>query len=124
MSLRIVSKLEQVEPCSFDRFLTALGHAEPVPAGLPQSLLCQMAARPFAYFDNVLTMQPPASKDMVARVARMRAADQQARSDLPLATDGQSTGERRLMMAIGVTVTVFCAWIVIGVALAYLAGRL
>lgn len=62
---------------------------------------------------------------MVARVARMRAADQQARPDLPLlATDGQSTGERRLMIAIGVTVTVFCAWIVIGVALAYLAGRL
>ena len=55
----------------------------------------------------------------------MRAADQRARPDLPLlARDGQTTGERRLKFAIGVTVTVFVAWIIFGLAVAYIAGRL
>lgn len=62
---------------------------------------------------------------MAERVARLRAADQQARPDLPLlARVGQTTGERRLRFAIGVTVAVFAAWIIFGVAVAYIAGRL
>jgi hypothetical protein len=62
---------------------------------------------------------------MAERVARMRAADQQVRSDLSLlAQHGQTTGERRLLFAIGVTVAVFVAWIILGVAVAYIAGRL
>jgi hypothetical protein len=123
--MRIDTKSGQaVSACSFDQFLHVLGHPEPTFASLPASLRRQTAQRPFANFDNVLTMLPPASRDMAERVARMRAADQQARPDLtPLARDGQTTVERRLLFAIGVTVAVFAAWIIFGVAVAYIAGR-
>lgn len=124
--MRIGTKSGQaVSACSFDQFLHVLGHPEPAFARLPASLRRQTAQRPFASFDNVLTMLPPASRDMADRVARMRAADKQARPDLPLlARDGQTAGERRLLFAIGLTVAVFAAWIVFGVAVAYIAGRL
>ena len=124
--MRIDTKSGQAaSTCSFDQFLHVLGHPEPAFAGLPASLRRQTAERPFASFDNVLTMLPPASRDMAKRVAQLRAADQQARPDLPLlAPVGQTTGERRLLFAIGVTVAVFAAWIIFGVAVAYIAGRL
>ena len=124
--MRIDTKSGQaVSACTFDQFLHVLGHPEPALAGPPASVGRQTAQRSFASFDNVLTMLPPASKDMAERVARMRAADQQARPDLPLlARDGQTTGERRLLFAIGVTVAVFAAWIIFGIAVAYIAGRL
>ncbi len=124
--MRIDTKSGQaVSPCSFDKFLHALGNPKPVHAGPPSSLRLQIADQPFASFDNVLTMLPPASRDIATRVARMRAADQQARPDLSLFVgDGQTTGERRLLFAIGVTVAVFVAWIIFGVAVAYIAGRL
>ena len=124
--MRTDSKSGQaVSACSFDQFLHVLGDPQPAFAGPPASLRRQTAQRPFASFDNVLTMLPPASQDMAERVARMRAADQQGRPDLPLlARDGQTTGERRLLFAISVTVTVFVAWIIFGLAVAYIAGRL
>jgi len=124
--MRIDTKSGQaVSACTFDQFLHVLGHPEPALANPPESLRRQTAQRPFASFDNVFTMLPPASKDMAARVVRMRAADQQARLDLPLfARDGQTTVERRLLFAIGVTVAVFAAWIIFGIAVAYIAGRL
>jgi len=124
--MRIDTKSGQAaSTCSFDQFLRVLGHPEPAFTGPPASLRRQIAQRPFASFDNVLTMLPPASRDMAERVARMRTADQQARQDLPrLSRDGQTEGERRLKFAIGVTVAVFAAWIIFGVAVAYIAGRL
>jgi len=123
--MRIDTKSGQaVSPCTFDQFLHVLGHPEPAFARLPASLRRQIAERPFANFNNVLTMLPPASRDIGERVARMRAAEQQARPDLPLlARDGQTTGEQRLLFAIGVTVTVFVAWIIFGLSVAYIAGR-
>ena len=125
LSLRNVSRPDHANPCSFDQFLIALGNPAPTLAGPPASLRQHIVKRPFASFDNVLTMLPPTSRDMAERVARMRAADQQVRSDLSLlAQDGQTTGERRLLFAIGVTVAVFVAWIILGVAVAYIAGRL
>lgn len=124
--MRIDTKSGQaVSACTFDQFLHVLSNPEPAFASLPASVRRQTAQRPFASFDNVLTMLPPASRDMAERVARMRAADQQARPDLPLlARDGRTTVERRLLVAIGVTVVVFAAWIIFGVAVAYIAGRL
>ena len=116
---------QAVTACSFDQFLHVLGCPEPVFAGPPASLRRQTAHRPFASFDNVLTMLPPASRNMAERVARMRAADQQAQPDLLLlARDGQTTGERRLLFAIGLTGTVFVAWIIFGLSVAHIAGRL
>jgi len=124
--MRIDTKSGQAaSTCSFDQFLYVLGNPEPAFAGAPASLRRQTVERPFASFDNVLTMLPPASRDIAERVARLRAADQQARPDPPLlAQDGGTTGERRLLFAIGVTVAVFAAWIIFGVAVAYIAGRL
>ena len=124
MSLRIVSRPDHAKPCSFDQFLAVLGNPAPTLVGPPASLRRQTAMRPFASFDNVLTMLPPASRDIGERVARMRTTDQQARPDLALlARDGQTTGERRLLFAIGVTVAVFVAWIIFGLSVAYIAGR-
>jgi hypothetical protein len=124
--MRIDTKFGQaVSPCTFDRFLHALGHPERAMAGPPASLRRQTAERPFASFDNVLTLQPPASRDMAKRVAQMRDADHQARPDLQLlARNGQTAGERRLLFAIGVTVAVFAARIIFGVAVAHIAERL
>ncbi len=124
--MRIDTKAGQaVSPCTFDQFLHVLGHPTPALVRPPASLRRHIADQPFASFHNVLTMRPPSSRNMADRVARMRAADHRPRPDLPLlARDAQTTGERRLLFAIGVTVAVFTAWIIFGVAVAYVAGRL
>ena len=123
--MRVDTELGQaVSPCTFDQFLHVLGHPEPALASPPTSLRRQIAERPFASFYNVLTMRPPASRDVADYVVRMRAADYPARPDLPLLTrDSQTTGERRLLFATSLTVAVFAAWIIFGVAIAYVAGR-
>ena len=123
--MRIDTKTRQAGlPCSFDEFVAALGHPQPALAAPPHSLRRQIAARPFAAFDNVFSIERSASTDMAARVARFRAAAGDDRPDVPMfGRDGQTTGERRLAFAIGVTAAVFGAWVIIGLVIAYIAGR-
>ena len=123
--MRIDTKLEQAtEPCSFERFLAVLGNPLPAFAGPPPSLRRHIAARPFAAFGNVFAIERNEPNDLSERVARLRGIQGMRRPDLPLlARDGQSTSQRRLLFAIGVTTAIFCTWIVLGIAVAYFGGR-
>jgi uncharacterized protein YbjT (DUF2867 family) len=125
MSLRIVPRSQQAEPpCSFERFLAALGNPSPAFAGMPPSLRRHTATRPFAAFHNVFAIEGNEPNDLAERVARLRAIQGKPRLDLPLlARDGQSSRQRRLSFAIGVTTAIFCTWILLGVAVAYFGGR-
>lgn len=125
MSLRVVPQLKQAEPpCSFERFLAVLGNPSPAFAGSPASLRRHIAARPFAAFDNVFAIERNDPNDLSERVARLRGIQVTRRPDLPLlARDGQSTSQRRLLFAIGVTAAIFSTWIVLGLAVAYFGGR-
>ena len=121
----IDTKLGQaVEPCSFERFLAVLGNPSPAFAGPPRSLRRHIAARPFAAFGNVFAIERNDPNDLSERVARLRWIQGTGRPDLPLlARDGQSSRQRRLLFAIGVTAASFFAWILFGLAVAYIAGR-
>jgi len=123
--MRIDTKLEQAaEPCSFERFLAVLGNPLPAFAGPPVSLCRHIAARPFAAFGNVFAIERNKPNDLAERVARLRAIQGTPRADLPLlARDGQSSRQRRLLFAIGVTAASFFAWILFGLSVAYIAGR-
>jgi len=125
MSLRIVPQSQQAEPpCSFERFLAALGNPSPVFASPPSSLRRHIAARPFAAFGNVFAIEHNEPNDLSERVVRLRGIQGTPRPDLPLlARDGQSSRQRRLLFAIGVTAASFFAWIMFGLAVAYIAGR-
>ncbi|WP_031394114.1 hypothetical protein [Sphingomonas sp. STIS6.2] len=123
--MRLDTKPGQADqPCSFACFLAVLGNPAPAFAGTPQTLRRQIAARPFAAFDNVFAIERKEPNDLAQRVARLRAIQGKPRPDLPLlARDGQSSRQRRLLFAIGVTAASFCAWILFGLAVAYIAGR-
>ena len=125
MSLRVVPQLQQAEPpCSFDRFLAVLGNPSPAFAGPPPSLRRHVVARPFAAFGNVFAIERNDPNDLSERVARLRGIQGTRRPDLPLlARDGQSTSQRRLLFAIGVTTFIFSTWILLGIAVAYFGGR-
>ena len=125
MSLRIIPQLQQAEPpCSFERFLAVLGNPSPAFAGPPASLRRHIAARPFAAFGDVFAIERNEPNDLAERVARLRAIQGKPRLDLPLlARDGQSSRQRRLSFAIGVTTAIFCTWILLGLAVAYFGGR-
>lgn len=125
MSLRVVPQLQQAEPpCSFERFLAVLCNPSPAFAGSPASLRRHIAARPFTAFGNVFAIERNDSTDLSERVARLRGIQGTRRPDLPLlARDGQSSRQRRLLFAIGVTAASFFAWILFGLAVAYIAGR-
>jgi hypothetical protein len=125
MSLRIVPQSQQAEPpCSFERFLAVLGNPSPAFAGPPASLRRHIAARPFAAFGNVFAIERNEPNDLAERVARLRGIQGTPHPDLPLlARDGQSSRQRRLLFAIGVTAASFFAWILFGLTVAYIAGR-
>jgi hypothetical protein len=123
--MRIDTKPEQAaEPCSFERFLAVLGNPLPAFAGPPPSLRRHMAARPFAAFGNVFAIERNDPNKLSERVARLRSIQGTRHPDLPLlARDGQSSRERGLLFAIGVTAASFFGWILFGLAFAYIAGR-
>jgi len=123
--MRIDTKLGQgTQPCSFDCFLAVLGNPAPAYAGPPQSLRRQVSARPFAAFGNVFAIERNEPNNLADRVARLRAIQGNPQPDLPLlARDGQSSRQRRLLFAIGVTAFSFLAWIAFGILVAYAAGR-
>jgi hypothetical protein len=123
--MRIDTKPEQAaEPCSFERFLAVLGNPSPAFAGSPPSLRRHIGARPFAAFGNVFAIERNEPNDLSERVARLRGIQGTSQPDLPLlARDGQSSRQRRLLFAIGVTAASFFAWILFGLAVAYIAGR-
>lgn len=125
MSLRVVPQLQQAEPpCSFERFLAALGNPSPAFAGPPASLRRHISARPFAAFGNVFAIERNEPNDLAERVARLRGIQGTPQPDLPLlARDGQTTSQRRLLFAIGVTTAIFSTWILLGLAVAYFGGR-
>lgn len=129
--MRTNTKARPVErTCSLNTFMHALGH-QPAPATatatatatIPRTLLSRVGARRFGDFGTVLLAERPASSDLSDRVARWRASE--IREDLPLrGHSDQTADDRRFRFAVSVTTIVFSGWIVLGIAVAALTGKL
>ncbi len=124
--MRTVTKLRPTEQgCSFDTFLTVLGNPAPALAATPRTLRDHVGSRQFGDFGTVLLAERPASADLSDRVARWREIDMAAREDMPLRAHPDQTAEdRRLRFAVAVTTCTLGGWVVIGIVVALLTGKL
>lgn len=124
--MRAVTKPRPTEPaCSFDTFLSALNNPAPAFAGTPRTLRDHIGARQFGDFGTVMMTEKPASSELSDRVARWREIDAAAREDMPLrARYDQTARERRFEFALAVTTCFLGGWIVIGIAVAFITGKL
>ena len=124
--MRTVTKPRPIEPaCSFDTFLSVLNNPAPAFAATPRTLRNHVGARQFGDFGAVLLAERPASADLSDRVARWREIDTTTRDDVPLrARAGQTASERRLQFALAVTSGTLGGWIVIGIVVAFITGKL
>lgn len=122
--MRTVTKLRPTEQgCSFDIFLAVLDNPAPVFAVTPRTLRDHVGSRQFGDFGAVLMAERPASADLSDRVARWRATE--VREDLPLrAHADQSADDRRLRFAVTVTACTLSGGIAIGLAVAFVTGKL
>jgi hypothetical protein len=114
-----------VVPCSFERFVDALStdvvDERPRATG---TIRPHFGVREFGQFSTVLA-EARASLGMEARVHRWRERDAEQREDVPLRSHpDQSADDRRLLFAVTITAATLFAWILIGVAAAWLRGAL
>jgi len=111
--------------CSLERFFDALGHdVGNAQLHTPRTIRPHFGAREFGQFSTVLA-EAPASLGMQARVHRWRERDAGQREDLPLRSHpDQSADDRCLLFAVTVTAATLIWWILIGVAAAWLRGKL
>ena len=125
--MRTNTKARPVQrPCSLDTFMHALGHqpaTATAAATIPQTLRSHINARRFGDLGSVLLAERPASSDLSHRVARWRAIE--VREDLPLrAHPDQAADDRRFHFAVSVTTIVLSGWVMLGIAVAALTGKL
>ena len=111
-------------PGSLELFFDALGHDVDAQRHAPRTIRPHFGFREFGQFSTVLAAEP-ASLGMQTRVHRWRERDAAPREDLPLrGYPDQSADDRRLLFAVTVTAATLIAWILIGVASAWLGGEL
>jgi hypothetical protein len=125
--MRADTKLRSSErPCSFDHFLHSLGHT-PAPAlrPIPRTLRHHIGAREFGDFGAVLMAEKPASDDLSDRVAHWRTVERSTRQDLPLhGSVDHSASDRLFNLIFLATPAAIMIWVVVGLVVAALAGKL